>query len=157
VALACANVVAGAELRVLSAAAVKGPLQETVAAFERETGHRVALEFATAGQVESRIAAGERTDLVLNTRARLDACVAKGGGGAGAVCDRHGASGLWCGKHHGPTSLQSTISAHHPAASSAAYTNWGPVVRRNHCRRVRPPGIAEPWRRNAYSPPTAWT
>ena len=45
-ALAFASAAAGAELRVLSAAAVKGPLQETVAAFERETGHRVALGWA---------------------------------------------------------------------------------------------------------------
>lgn len=67
-----------AEIHVLSAAAVKGPLAETAAAFERDTGHRVVLDFTTAGKVDARIAAGERPDLVVNSRARLDALVAKG-------------------------------------------------------------------------------
>ena len=124
-ALAFASAVAGAELRVLSAAAVKGPLQETVAAFERETGHRVALEFATAGQVESRIAAGERTDLVLNTRPRLDAFVAKGGG-AGAVRDlgtvRVGVA-VRAGASRPDISTVDAFRASLLAASSVAFTN----------------------------------
>lgn len=77
VALVTTSAVA-AELHILSAAAVKGPLVETAAAFERETGHRVVLEFTTAGKVDARIAAGEHSDLVVNSRARLDALVAKG-------------------------------------------------------------------------------
>ena len=84
--LAFAATAAAADIRVLSAAAVKGPLAETAALFERETGHRVILEFTTAGKVDSRIAAGERPDLVVNTRTRLDALVAKGGR-AGTVSD----------------------------------------------------------------------
>src|SRR5439155_4781082 len=83
---ATAAVAVAADIRVLSAAAVKGPLAETAAAFERDTGHRVILEFTTAGKVGSRIAAGERPDLVVNTRARLDALAAKGGR-AGTVQD----------------------------------------------------------------------
>jgi len=67
-----------ADIHVLSAAAAKGPLAATAAAFERETKNRVFLEYATAGQVEARILAGDRPDLVVNTRARLDAWVAKG-------------------------------------------------------------------------------
>jgi len=78
--------VLAAEIRVLSAAAAKGPLMETAAAFERDTRHRVALEFTTAGKVDARIAAGERPDLVVNTRARLDTWMAKGGR-AGLVRD----------------------------------------------------------------------
>ena len=74
----CATSAFAADLRVLSAAAAKGPLVETAAAFERETGHRVILEFTTAGRVDSRIAGGERADLVVSSRARLDAMVAKG-------------------------------------------------------------------------------
>ena len=78
-AVAFAATSVAADIRVLSAAAVKGPLAETAAVFERDTGHRVILEFTTAGKVDSRIAAGERPDLVVNTRARLDALAAKGG------------------------------------------------------------------------------
>jgi len=75
-----------ADVHVLSAAAAKGPLTETAKAFERETKNRVFLEFATAGQVAARMAAGDSPDLVVNTRARLDAWVAKGGQ-PGAVQD----------------------------------------------------------------------
>src|SRR4030095_10754266 len=85
VALAATPAIA-AEIHVLSPAAVKGPLAETAAAFERETGHRVVLEFTNAGKVDSRIAAGERPDLLVNSRMRLDALVAKGGR-AGTVQD----------------------------------------------------------------------
>jgi molybdate transport system substrate-binding protein len=74
----CAAGAVAADLRVLSAAAAKGPLSETAAAFERETGHHVILEFTTAGRVDSRIAGGERADLVVSSRARLDAMAAKG-------------------------------------------------------------------------------
>jgi molybdate transport system substrate-binding protein len=85
VAIATTSAVA-AEIHVLSAAAVKGPLAETAAAFERDTNHRVVLEFTTAGKVDAKIAAGERPDLVVNSRTRLDALVAKGGR-AGTVQD----------------------------------------------------------------------
>jgi molybdate transport system substrate-binding protein len=85
VALAATPAIAG-EIHVLSPAAVKGPLAETAAAFERETGHRVVLEFTTAGKVDSRVAAGERPYLVVNSRTRLDALVAKGSR-AGTVQD----------------------------------------------------------------------
>ena len=81
-----ATTATAAEIRVLSAAAVKGPLSATAAAFERDTGNHVVFEFTTAGRVDSRIAAGERPDLVVNTRARLDALAAKGGR-AGTVQD----------------------------------------------------------------------
>ena len=81
-----ATLAVAAEIHVLSAAAVKGPLTATAAAFERETGNRVVFEFTTAGRVDARIAGGERPDLIVNTRARLDALAAKGGR-AGAVRD----------------------------------------------------------------------
>ncbi len=81
--LACtfATAAVAAEIRVLSPAAVKAPVTEIAAAFEGATGHHVVLAFATAGQVESRVEAGERADLVVNTRPRIDALVAKGRAG----------------------------------------------------------------------------
>ena len=124
-ALAFANLVAGAELRVLSAAAVKGPLAETVAAFERETGRHVALEFATAGQVESRIVAGERVDLIVNTRLRLDALVAKSDH-AGSVHDLGTVRVGVAVRAGAPRPDVSTVDGFRSAllaASSIAYTN----------------------------------
>jgi len=124
-ALVVADFAAAAELRVMSAAAVKGPLTETIAAFERETGQRVTVEFATAGQVESRLAAGERADLVLNTRPRLDALVAKSGP-AGAVHDlgtvRVGVA-VRAGAPRPDVSSVDAFRGSLLAASSVAYTN----------------------------------
>ena len=128
VSLAAALVVAdpapGADLRVLSAAAVKGPLAETVAAFERETGEHVALEFATAGQVEAKIAAGERADVVVNTRSRLEA-LAKSER-AGTVRDvgtvRIGVA-VRAGAQRPGVSTADAFRASLLAASSVAHTN----------------------------------
>ncbi|MEO8676528.1 MAG: substrate-binding domain-containing protein [Casimicrobiaceae bacterium] len=74
-----ANSAVAADVQVLSAAAVKGPLVETAKVFELETKSRVSFDFATAGKVDSRVAAGERPDVVVNTRARIDASMAKSG------------------------------------------------------------------------------
>jgi molybdate transport system substrate-binding protein len=113
-----------AEIKVLSAAAVKAPLLETAAAFERETGHRVVAEFTTAGQVASRVAAGERVDVVANTRARLDE--AAKAGRAGVVRDlgtvRIGVA-VRPGANRPDVSTVEAFRAALVAASSVAYTN----------------------------------
>jgi molybdate transport system substrate-binding protein len=61
------------ELRVLSAAAVKGPASEVAERFTRDTGHRVVFDFMTSGQVDEKLAAGARPDIVLNVRGRIAA------------------------------------------------------------------------------------
>jgi molybdate transport system substrate-binding protein len=114
-----------AEIRVLSPAAVKGPLTATAADIERETGDRVFVEFTTAGQVESRVAAGERPDVVVNTRSRLDAFAAKGGR-PGTVRDlgtvRVGVA-VRAGARRPDVSTVDAFRASLLAASSVAYTN----------------------------------
>src|SRR3989442_12931853 len=55
-ALGFATGVAAADLKILSAAAVEVPALEVAQRFERDTGHRVVFEFATAGQVDERLA-----------------------------------------------------------------------------------------------------
>jgi molybdate transport system substrate-binding protein len=64
---------AAAELHVLSTAAVKGPLADVAAEFERATGQRVVIEYATAGGVDARLDAGARPDLVVNSAPRIAA------------------------------------------------------------------------------------
>ena len=124
-AAALATSALAANLRVLSAAAAKGPLAEVAAAFERETGHRVFLEFATAGRVDARIAGGERADLVVSSRTRLDAMVAKGIR-AGSVRDL-GAVHIGVAVRPGsPKPDVSTVDAFRAAllaAQSVAYTD----------------------------------
>lgn len=56
-----------AEISVLSASAVKTVLSDIADAFRLETGHTVKLTFATAGEVEKRVIAGESTDVVVGT------------------------------------------------------------------------------------------
>jgi molybdate transport system substrate-binding protein len=56
-----------AELKVLSASALKPVLPELAEVFRRESGHSVTLSFATAGEVERRLVAGEALDAVAVT------------------------------------------------------------------------------------------
>lgn len=62
---------AGAEITLLSAAAAEEPVTELAQQFERTTGHKVRLEFSTAGGVEGKVRAGARPDIVINDRMRL--------------------------------------------------------------------------------------
>jgi molybdate transport system substrate-binding protein len=64
--------VSAAEVTVLSASAVKTVLTELAETFRRETGHTVKLTFATAGEVEKRVLAGEGTDVVVGTDASTE-------------------------------------------------------------------------------------
>ena len=67
-----------AEVAVLSASAVKPVLQQLADAFQRNTGHSVKLTFATAGEVEKRITAGDPADVVILTDLSSDKLAADG-------------------------------------------------------------------------------
>jgi len=60
------------EIKVLSAGAVKRGVAQVAAEFERATGNRVTVEFATAPEVEKRISAGESADVIVTTPAIMD-------------------------------------------------------------------------------------
>jgi molybdate transport system substrate-binding protein len=60
-----------ADIKVLSAGAVRAILTELTPAFEKETGHKVSFEFGTAGQTAQRLAS-EPSDVVILPDARLD-------------------------------------------------------------------------------------
>ena len=70
--VAMATMVGGAteaaELKVLSASALKPVLPGLAEVFQRESGHTVTLAFATAGEVEKRLVAGEPVDVVVVTQ-----------------------------------------------------------------------------------------
>ena len=73
-AFAClAQATLAAEIRVLSAGAVEPGLRPALAAFEKESGHRVVLAFATAPQIRERVEAGAAFDVVIAPPAVLDA------------------------------------------------------------------------------------
>jgi molybdate transport system substrate-binding protein len=67
-----------AKIRVLSASAMKSVLTDLAQAFRLESGHSVEFTFATAGQVEKRVIAGEATDIVIGTDVATEEMVGQG-------------------------------------------------------------------------------
>lgn len=57
------------DLKVLSAGSVQEVLEDVGRQFTRDSGQRVAFDFITAGQVRSRIAAGEAADIAIASAA----------------------------------------------------------------------------------------
>ena len=63
------------ELKVLSAVAMRAPLQDLASEFERTTSHRVSIAYATAGVVGDRIQSGELVDLAILPRPATDCAI----------------------------------------------------------------------------------
>jgi molybdate transport system substrate-binding protein len=64
-----------AELKVLSVGAMRGVLQELAPAFETASGHKLKIEYATAGVVEQKVDANDEIDVAILTKPRLDKLV----------------------------------------------------------------------------------
>lgn len=67
-----AGIADAAEIKVLSAVAMKPALDDIARDFERRTGHRVAMAYATAGLVGDRIRDGETVDVAILPRSAFD-------------------------------------------------------------------------------------
>jgi molybdate transport system substrate-binding protein len=76
--LAGAGSAAAAEIKVLTAGAMRGVVDALLPAFEKATGHKVTLDNATAGVLAKRIGDDEAFDLAIITPSVIDALVAKG-------------------------------------------------------------------------------
>jgi len=74
-------------IRLLSAGAVQKMATDLAADFERDTGHRIELNFATAGVVRERAAAGEAIDVVISSQQAVAALNKPGFFVAGSVTD----------------------------------------------------------------------
>ena len=57
------------EIKVLSAESPRDALEHIAAQFEKSSGHKVAFEFMTAGQVRDRVARGDHVDLAIASTA----------------------------------------------------------------------------------------
>jgi molybdate transport system substrate-binding protein len=79
-----------AEVKVVSAGAMRAALQELAPAFEKASGHKLKIEYATAGKVEEKVAADEEIDVAILTKPRADKLVgnAKLVGGTSATLAR---------------------------------------------------------------------
>ena len=73
-----ASVVEAAEIKVLSASALKVIVTELAQQFQKESGHTLKLEFATAGAVEKRVLAGETPDVIIATDVQMKGIADKG-------------------------------------------------------------------------------
>ena len=67
-----------AELKVLSAIAMQSVLEDLGPKFERATGHKLAISFATAGAAVTRAQGGEAADVVIATRQGIDGLAKNG-------------------------------------------------------------------------------
>lgn len=63
--LAQADLVPAAEIKVFSTIGVKGVLEELVPAFEKQSGHKLAITWSTASLLTKRVEAGEQADALI--------------------------------------------------------------------------------------------
>ena len=70
-----AGAAGAAEIKVLSAGAMRAVLQQLAPDFEKSSGHKLVIEYATAGKVEEQIAADEPIDVAILTKPRADKLV----------------------------------------------------------------------------------
>jgi len=66
------------EIKVLSAVVMRPVLGDLASEFERTTGHRVAIDYATAGVLRDRIRGGEMADVTILPRPAMDAILKDG-------------------------------------------------------------------------------
>ena len=77
--------VSAADIKVLTAGAFKPVVTEVVAAFEKQSGHKITVENDTAGALLKRISGGEAFDLVVLTPGALDELTKAGKIAAGST------------------------------------------------------------------------
>ena len=87
IAVACAVLIASpssrgpaaaADINLLSAAAMQSVFKEIVGDFERTTGHRLRIRYATMGSITERIRRGEHPDLVIGSTQSITTLVQEG-------------------------------------------------------------------------------
>lgn len=72
---AAAPSVEAAEIKVLSAGAVRAIVTELADAFKKETGHTVTLSFGTVGVTKKKLESGEPADVVIMTDVAIDQAI----------------------------------------------------------------------------------
>jgi hypothetical protein len=72
------HVASAAEIKVLTAGAMRGVVVALIPDFEKQTGHKVTIDNATAGALAKRIAGGEAFDVAIVTPVVVDDLASKG-------------------------------------------------------------------------------
>jgi molybdate transport system substrate-binding protein len=113
-------------IKLLSAGAIQKMATDFAADFERETGHKVELNFATAGVVRDRVAGGEAVDVIISSQAAIGQLQKSGMLADGSVRDlAETATGLCirAGAPNPDISTPEKFKAVILAAKSFAYTD----------------------------------
>ena len=71
----CAGSATAAELKVLCANALRPALQELAPAFEKSSGHKLSIQYDTAGKIEEKVAAEDSIDVAILTKPQVDKLV----------------------------------------------------------------------------------
>ena len=71
------DIASAAEIKVLSAVVMRPVLGEIVVEFERTTGHKVIVDFATAGVLRDRIRGGEVADMAILPSPTIAICMGR--------------------------------------------------------------------------------
>jgi molybdate transport system substrate-binding protein len=82
--LAQSSFAAAAEIKVFSTIGVQPALEELAPQFEKATGHKLNITWATAAILVKRVQAGETADLMVLTKQSLDALIKDGSATAGS-------------------------------------------------------------------------
>ena len=64
-----------AELKVLSAGAMRATVQELAPAFEAASGNKLKIEYANVGDIEKKVSSGDEIDVAILTKPRVDKLV----------------------------------------------------------------------------------
>ena len=85
-----AGAAGAAEIKVVSSGAIRAVLQQLTPAFEKSSGHKLVIEYATAGKVEEKVVTDEAIDVAILTKPRVDKLVsgAKLVGGTATILAR---------------------------------------------------------------------
>jgi molybdate transport system substrate-binding protein len=75
---AAVSSVEAAEIKVMSAGAMKAMVSEVGAEFTRETGHTLAMTTGTVGQLRDKLLAGEAADVVVMSDTAIDQLIGQG-------------------------------------------------------------------------------
>jgi len=70
-----AGAAGAAEIKVLCSGAMRAVLQQLAPDFEKSSGNKLVIEYATAGKVEEKVAADEAIDVAILTKPRVDKLV----------------------------------------------------------------------------------
>lgn len=81
------NVCSASEIKVLSANVFTGVLDGLIGDFERSSGHKVVLSYATAGTIKKRVQSGEDGDVTIVTKPMMDELVRSGKVANGTAMD----------------------------------------------------------------------